>query len=58
MSKIEFICDKVDISKKRVDGSRDVIVTVGEYEQEKLLPIQILEEGNYKITIEEADGKA
>ena len=58
MSKIEFICDKVDISKKRVDGSRDVIVTVGEYEQEKLLPILILEEGNYKITIEEADGKA
>jgi len=58
MSKIEFICDKVDIGKKRVDGSRDVIVTVGEYEQEKLLPILILEEGNYKITIEEADGKA
>jgi hypothetical protein len=52
---IEFICDKIDISKKRVDGSRDVIITVGEYQQEKLLPILILKEGNYKVRIEDSD---
>lgn len=53
MAKIEFQTDHIDISKKRVDQSRDVIINVGEDQQANLLPILILPEGNYKITIED-----
>ena len=53
MAKIEFNADKIDIGKKRVDGSRDVICTTGEYESTKIAPIVALQEGNFKITIED-----
>jgi len=49
---IEFMADTIDIGKKRIDGSRSVILEVGEYEHDKLKPIVSMPEGNLKVTIE------
>lgn len=53
MSKIEFETSHIDVSKKKADQSRDVIINVGEYMIPNIVPIMILKEGNFKVTIED-----
>ena len=33
---ITFTADSVDVSRKKLDGSRQVVLSVGEYEVEKI----------------------
>lgn len=54
MTKIEIVTNKIDIGRKRIDGSRTIIIEVDEYEQPKLAPILLLgDEYILKITIED-----
>lgn len=54
MNRIEFHTNKIDISAKRIDGTRKVIIEVDPYEHQQLLPILILpDEYRLKITIED-----
>jgi len=53
MEKIEFIADRVDFGKKRIDGNRTVIFDVGEYEHIKLRELFGLPDGLiYKVSVE------
>ena len=52
MNKIEFHTNNIDISAKRVDGTRKVTIEVDPYEHDKLLSILILpEQYRLKVTL-------
>lgn len=50
MAKIEFHTNHIDVSSKRLDGTRKVIIEVDPYEHDKLLPILLLN-GEYKLKV-------
>ena len=56
MTEINFIADKVDVGSKKIDGTRKVLLEVGEYEHNKLSPIlSIPEQTNIKVKLEWKD---
>jgi len=54
--KIELKTNKIDIGKKRIDGTRQLIIEVEEYEQNKLAPILMME-GEYTLRVVIEDDK-
>jgi len=51
--KINFQADSVDVSKKRVDNSRQVVLNVGEYEVSKIAGLLLVPpEVNIKVSLE------
>ena len=50
--KINFQADSVDVSKKRVDNSRQVVLNVGEYEVSKIAGLLLVPpEVNIKVNL-------
>ena len=49
--KIEFKADKVDLGRRRVDNSRDVIFNVGEYQQNELAELLKINDVIINVTI-------
>lgn len=50
---ITLTADKVDIGKKRIDGTRVVSLECGEYQHQELAKILLIpEQTNCKVTIE------
>jgi hypothetical protein len=53
LEKIELIADKVDVGKKRIDGTRVVSCDVGEFQYQELAKILLLpDQTNVKVTLE------
>jgi hypothetical protein len=51
--KINFQADSVDVSKKRVDNSRQVVLTVGEYQIKEIAGLLLVPpEVNIKVSLE------
>ena len=57
VAKIEIKTNRIDIGKKRIDGIRQLIIEVEEYEQNKLAPILMLE-GDYTLKVVIEDDKS
>ena len=53
---IEFSADSVDVSRKKLDGSRQVVLTVGEYEVNKIAGLLLVPESKIiKVKLEVED---
>lgn len=53
MSKIEITTSELKLNGPKVDKSWTLNINVPEYEKQKLAPILLLDEGNFKVTIED-----
>ena len=51
--KINFSADSVDVSRKKLDGSRQVVLSVGEYEVSKIAGLLLVPESKMiKVELE------
>jgi hypothetical protein len=55
---INFQADSVDVSRRKLDGSRQVVLTVGEYEVNKIAGLLLVPESKMiKVSLEIDDNE-
>lgn len=55
---INFSADSVDVSRKKVDGSRQVVLTVGEYEVNKIAGLLLVPDDKIiEVSLEIKEGE-